>query len=211
MSHTLHRSGSEESLRNDFPLLAMAAGGFNREGSGPRLLELATILTKYETANAGVIGFPDKVTADNIDQAKELITDTAVIHAVFTSEEELIACLKELKEADLGISVTVSGIFDSVHECCHKSGLEPHTVNTSLGVWGNTEEKMPKDERVSEISSMCGHGMVPFSLVEDVVEKIKAGRMTPEQGAAKLTPACTCHIFNPERAERILKGFLEDK
>jgi len=57
---------------------------------------------------------------------------------------------------------------------------------------------------------MCGHGMVPFSLVEDVAEKVKAGKLTPLQGAIKLTPTCTCHIFNPERAERILSNFLEE-
>jgi hypothetical protein len=209
MSHTLHRSGTEECLKNDFPMLAMSAKDINREGSAPKLLELARIVAKYKTANAGVIGFPDKITPENIDQAKELITDTAVIHAVFTSEEELVACLKELKEAELGLSVTVSGLFNSVHECCHKADLEPHTVNNSLGVWGNTEEKLPSDDRIKDISSMCGHGMVPFSLVEDVAEKVKAGRLTPKQGAAKLMPACTCHIFNPERAERILKSFVE--
>lgn len=209
MSHTLHRSGTEESLKNDFPMLILGARGFNRDGCAPKLFEFMKIIVKYETANAGIVGFPEKLTVENLDKAKEVMNEAAGVHVVFKSEEELTACLKELKQADLGLSVVVSGLFNTVHECCHKAGLEPHTVNNSLGVWGNIEEKLPSDDRIKDISSMCGHGMVPFSLVEDVVEKIKAGKMTPKQGAAKLTPACTCHIFNPERAERILSRFVE--
>ena len=54
MSHTLHRSGTEECLKNDFPMLAMSLKDINREGSAPKLLELARI-AKYKTANAGVV------------------------------------------------------------------------------------------------------------------------------------------------------------
>lgn len=210
MSHTLHRSGSVESLKNDFPMLALGARGYNRDGCAPYLYRLAEIVTKYDTANAGVIGFPEKLTPENLERAKPLITDNAVIHAVFKREEDLIACMKELREADLGISVVVSGLFDTVHECCHRSGLEPHTVNISLGVWGNREECLPADSRISDISSMCGHGMVPFPLVEDIAEKVRKGKLSPHEGAARLAPSCTCHIFNLERAERILEQFASE-
>lgn len=208
MSHTLHRSGSVESLKNDFPMLALGARGFNREGCAARIFELAGIVVKYSTANAGIIGFPDKLTPENLKDAQPLFTDTTVFHAVFTDEKELAACMKELHEADLGISVVVSGLFDSVHSCCQKAGLEPHTVNMSLGVWGNTEEKLPQDERISQVSSMCGHGMVPFSLVEDAAEKVRSCKLSPHDAALRLSSSCTCHIFNPERAERILREYL---
>lgn len=210
MSHTLHRTGSVEDLKNDFPMLALGAKDMNREGCAPKLQKILEIFTKFDTANCGIIGFSEKVTPENLEEAKPILTDTGVVHAVFKSEEDVSACLKMIKDADLGISVTVSGLFDDVHECCHKADLTPHTVNTSLGVWGNTEEKMPKDERISRVSSMCGHGMIPFSLVEFVAEKIKAGKMTPEQAAMKIMPQCSCHIFNPERAARILASFAEE-
>lgn len=210
MSHTLHRTGTEESLQNDFPMLALGAKDFNREGCAPKLVQILEIFTKLDTANAGIIGMSEKVTADNLEEAKKLITDNAVVHAVFKSEEEVVKALKMIRDADLGISVTVSGLFGKVHACCKEAGLTPNTVNTSLGVWGNTEEKLPKDSRITEVSSMCGHGMVPFPLVESVAQKIKAGKMTPEQAAAKLFKQCSCHIFNPERAARILAGFAEE-
>lgn len=43
MSHTLHRSGSEESLRHDFTILAMGAKGYNREGCASKLLKVGEI------------------------------------------------------------------------------------------------------------------------------------------------------------------------
>lgn len=206
MSHTLHRSGSAKSLENDFPMHAMGARGFNRDGCGPRMKQFASIVLKYDNANAGIVGFPPKLTLDNIDEPN--YEDSTLVHIVFNNSDELTKCLKELKEADIGLSVTVSGVFDVVHKCCRGAGLIPHTVNMSLGVWGAVDKYMPDDTTVSEISAMCGHGMIPFSLVEDAVSKVKNGKLTPEKAAEGLTPTCTCHIFNTQRAVELLKKYL---
>ena len=186
MSHTLHRMGSEESLKNDFPMLTIGAKGFNREGCAPEQVKIGEIFLKHNPINAGRLGLDGELTPDRLDEALETITDSAVTHAVFRSEQDVIDCLKELKEADLGMSIVVSGLYDRVKECCHEVGLEPHTVNTSLGIWGNTEEKLPSDPRVVEVTTMCGHGMIPFTLVEAMVAKVKSGKMTPEQAADKM-------------------------
>lgn len=111
--------------------------------------------------------------------------------------------MKALKEADLGLSVVVSGLFDMVGECCKKSGLQPHTVEYSLGVWGNTA--LLADEPVMEINTMCGHGMVSVGRIQDVVKKIQSGRMTCEEGGKELGKTCTCGIFNWKRAAEILQ------
>lgn len=210
MSHTLHRTGSEESLKNDFAILTMGAKGFNRDGCAPEQVRIGEIFLKHNVVNAGILGMDGTLTTDRLPEALATIKDTAVTHAVLSSEEDLIACLKELKEADIGLSIVVSGLFDTVHECCNKAGLTPHTVNTSLGIWGNTKEKLPADPRVVEVTTMCGHGMIPFTLVEDMVKKIKAGRLTPEQAAEKVMPQCHCHIFNTDRAARILGEMAKD-
>lgn len=210
MSHTLHRSGSVESLKNDFPMLTLGARGFNRDGCAGEQVKIGEIFLKHNAVNAGILGMEGTLTADRLEEAANTITDSAVTHAVFRSEEDVIACLKELKEADLGMSIVVSGLFDTVHECCHEAGLEPHTVNTSLGVWGNVEEKMPKDSRVADVTTMCGHGMIPFTLVEDMVKKIKAGKLSPKEAAEKMMPQCHCRVFNTERAERILAEIAAD-
>jgi len=207
MSHTLHRSGSVESLQHDFPMHAMGARGFNRDGCADKMYALAEVIVmNYPVANTGIVGFEEKITRENLESdAKPLFEDSTMIHAVFTDPEQLTACLKELKEKDFGLSVTVSGLFDVVHDCCRKAGLEPHTVNMSLGVWGAVEKKMPAEEKISEISSMCGHGMIPFPLVEAAVEKVKSGKLTPEEAANQLVPTCTCHIFNPQRAAELIR------
>lgn len=210
MSHTLHRSGSVDSLKNDFPILAIGAKGYNRDGCAKELVKIGEIFLKHNVVNAGILGMDGSLTMERVDEALKVVSDNGVTHAVFRSEEDLVACLKELKEADLGISIVVSGLFDTVHKCCREAGLEPHTVNTSLGVWGNVEEKMPADSRVADVTTMCGHGMIPFTLVEDMVRKIKAGKMTAEQAAEKIMPQCHCHIFNTERAARILAEIAMD-
>ena len=196
MSHTNHRLGSEESLQNDFPVLALGAKDITRKGAAPKLQQVKEIYAKHNPVN--------------MTEMEREVNDNNVVHAVFNCEEDLVACMRELKEADTGLSITVSGLFDRVHECCREVGLAPHTVNISLGVWGNVEEKLPVDPRIAEVTTMCGHGMVPFALVTDVAEKIKKGRLTPEKGAQLLSGSCVCHIFNPERAARILKSFAED-
>jgi len=110
--------------------------------------------------------------------------------------------LKELREADLGQSVVVSGIFEYVDECLEKVGLKHHTANFSLGIWGKTE-KLPSED-ILEVTTMCGHGLISANLVKSMVEEIKAGTKTPEAAAKVLAPPCACGIFNPARAAKLL-------
>ena len=55
-----------------------------------------------------------------------------------------------------------------------------------------------------QLQSMCGHGMVAVGLIEDTVAKVKAGKLTPEQGAERLFQPCMCGIFNTDRAAKLL-------
>jgi len=134
----------------------------------------------------------------------EEVLDAAhgIVHAVFTNPETVSEVLKELKEADLGMSVVVSGIFEKVDECAEKAGLQHHTANFSLGIIGKTE-KLPSND-ILEVITMCGHAMVSANLVTTMVDEIKAGRKTPEEAAKVLAPQCACGIFNPARAAKLL-------
>ena len=51
---------------------------------------------------------------------------------VFDNPDAVKAVLTDLKSADLGVSVIVSGLIDRVHMCCHDSGLSLHAVEHSL-------------------------------------------------------------------------------
>jgi len=85
----------------------------------------------------------------------------------------------------------------------------PHTVEHSLGVWGK-RELLPKKE-VLEVSTMCGHGMVAFGLIEEAVADVKAGRSSPEKAARRLAEPCVCGIFNPVRAAELLRKMADQR
>ena len=202
MTHTLHRRGDGDTLEEDFPMLAMSAKGVNDEGSAERMKRLFQIMLKYDIVNFGDMKTGNKFTTD-VDAIMESIKDSSIVHAVFRDREELIRCMKELKEADLGISVVVSGIHDRVDECCHEAGIKWHITEYSLGVHGRTE-KLP-DEDFLEFSTMCGHGMVAANLARKMVLDVKKKRKTYKEAAEELAKQCCCGIFNPYRAEKLLR------
>jgi hypothetical protein len=55
------------------------------------------------------------------------------------------------------------------------------------------------------LSTMCGHGMVSHSLAKKLIDWVREGRRTPEQAASYMTRFCSCGVFNPTRAARILE------
>jgi len=205
MTHTLHRRGSRQSLEHDFPMLAIKAVGYNDEGSELKLRKFLEIARRHNPVNLGS-------TTNNVYQKPvEEVLDGAgkVSHAVFSSKEDLIAMMKDLKEADLGMSVVVSGLVDVVDECCQKAGIQRHTVEFSLGIWGKTELLPPDD--VLEVTTMCGHAMISPKFVQSVVEDVRAGKMTAEAAGKSLAPQCTCGIFNPVRAGELVAGLAAKK
>jgi hypothetical protein len=205
MSHTLHRRGTRENLKNDFVLFAMSAKGVNEVDSGGKLKRFLEIVQEHHPVNLG-----DMKTGNSFITSREIITnsvkDTSIVHGVFARREDLILALKAVKEADLGISVIVSGLMDEVHECCRSVGLKPHTCETSLGVWGTTD-RLP-DEDILRFTTMCGHGQIAFNLVAKIIEDVKQGKRTVEDGAKELARPCQCGVFNPERAAAMLEEIL---
>jgi hypothetical protein len=77
-----------------------------------------------------------------------------------------------------------------------------HSVGYSLGFEGNTE-KLP-DSDVLMLSTMCGHGMIAHSLAKKMIDWVKEGRRTPDEAASYLARFCSCGVYNPSRAKRIL-------
>ena len=207
MSHTLHRRGSAESLRDDMVVLMLPAHRCNdvdasKEEIGAKLRRFMEIGLEKGCICIGNASTGNITTLGGIQQVLDSTVEGATVHCVFDDEKKAVEMMKALKEADLGLSVVVSGLFDMVGECCKKSGLQPHTVEYSLGVWGTA---LLADEPVMEINTMCGHGMVSVGRIQDVVKKIQSGRMTCEEGGKELGKTCTCGIFNWKRAAEILQ------
>jgi hypothetical protein len=203
MSHALYRKGTPVNLANDFVIMMAVAKGRNDTGTIPKLKQFLDIVWRHKPTNVGEIT-TGSVHQVGIDGVAAGIFDTALINAAFDKVETLIQVLKEVREADLGLSITVSGLFDTVHECCRQVGLEPYGIEESLGIIGKTE-LLPADSLV-EIGTMCGHSLVSYRLIELMVEQIKAGQTTPETAAKTLAGQCICGIFNPARAKMLLEA-----
>jgi hypothetical protein len=206
MTHTLHRIGDNSSLKEDFVVLAMPSKDINHPGSGPKLRRFLEMALEAGAIKIGDARKGNEYYQGGIDRVLANVEDRAVVHAVFNDYDKLTKFLKVLKEEDLGMSVVVSGLFEMTEQCIKEVGLEKHTINQSLGRWGRTD-KLPALE-ILQLNTMCGHGMVTVGLIEHVVEKIKTGKITPEQGAEELFKPCMCGVFNPFRAADLLRTLV---
>lgn len=203
MSHTLHRKGTRENLSSDFVVFSMSAKEINHEGSAEKLKQFLRIACKHKPVNMGDMktGNMLKIPPEEIISR---VQDTSIVHAVFTDPDDVSRMLEEVKEAGLGTSVIVSGLFDEVRNCLCRAGLEPHTVEHSLGIKGQTHKLADAD--VLQVSTMCGHGMVSAGSVLKAVRDIKRGRMDALSAARQIARPCECGVFNPARAARLLQN-----
>jgi hypothetical protein len=204
MTNTLHRQGTLENLKNDYVIFAYTARGTNREGSAPKLQEFLRICLKYDPLNIGN-SRQGNIHQDDIDIQRLILNqgDGEVAVAVFSSLETLRKLVEELVQADLGISINISGLLDEVQECCRKAGIQRHSVEQSLGFWG-AKDRLPERE-ILMFNTMCGHGMVSFNLIRKMIEYVKLRRVTPRKAAKIMAKCCECGAFNPVRAERLLE------
>jgi hypothetical protein len=207
MTNTLHRQGTAEELKEDYVIFTTTARGINREGSAPKIHEFLRICKKYNPVNTGsskkgnilqdAIDFPDLVAG---------LGDGATSAAVFTDLDTLKKVIAELIEADLGISINVSGLLDGVQECCRAGGTERHSVEQSLGFWG-ANDRLPERD-ILTINTLCGHGLVSFNLIHKMIDYVKMRRLTPAEAAKIMGKCCECGVFNTARAEQLLEKML---
>ncbi len=210
MTNTLHRRGTSESLKNDYVIFAHTAKGITHEGSAPKLQEFMKICLKYHPVNIGD-GKQGNIHQDDIDIQRLISSqgDGAGAAAVFTDLDTLQKVIEELIQAELGISINISGLLDGVQQCCRHVGLERHSVEHSLGFWG-VRDRLPERE-ILELNTMCGHGMVSFNFIRKMIEYVKLRRLTPKKAAKIMAKCCECGVFNPIRAEILLEKFKTGK
>jgi hypothetical protein len=185
VTHTNHRQGLRENLKNDWVMLSLPYRG------PPVVMEKVEkyneICRRHHPIN------PDRPRAWYI--------------WVFDKRDNMEAALKDLAEVELGLSVVVSGLFDEVAECCRRASTGAHTVNQSLGFWGRTDKLPPRD--VLEITTMCGHGLIAPSLVWHLAEGIRQDEVAAPAACQELRKMCICDIFNHVRAEELMERLAE--
>lgn len=218
MTNTLHRYGGPETLEDDYIVFAMSAKGVNDEGSVEKFQRFLEIARRHHPINIGDAtrgGVHRPVKNMNPlahwfrkderdpDSLVKGINQPTVVSAVFDNPEAMKAFIAEVKEADLGLSVNISSLTGRARELAEQAGMTRHSVEYSLGFFGALD-KLP-DRSTLTLATMCGHGMVSFSLAKKMIEWVKGGRRTPEEASTYMARFCTCGIFNTTRSCRILK------
>jgi hypothetical protein len=184
------------------------AKGINSKGSGAKIQEFIRICLKYNPVNMGD-GYMGNILQEDVGVQKFLAdrADGEGAAAVFTDLDTLQKVIDELIRADLGVSINISGLLEEVQACCRKAGLERHSVEHSLGVWG-AKDRLPERD-ILEINTLCGHGMVSFNLIRKMVEYVRLRRLTPKKAANLMAKCCECGAFNPVRAEQLLEKMVK--
>jgi len=202
VTHTNNRQGTRESLSRDFVVLMMASRGINDKDAGPKVQEFLRMGYKHGPVNAGPARTGDRFMSDP-EKLVERLSGASIAHLVFDDREKVEAFIKELVEADLGLSVVVSGLFDEVDAVCQAADIKRHTTQCSLGVWGNVQS-LPREE-ILDITTMCGHSMVSFNLIRRMASEVRKGLLSIEEASRVMARPCSCGVFNPKRAEELLQ------
>ncbi len=217
VTNTLHRYGAPQTLKDDYIVFAMAARGINDEGSPEKLQRFTEIALRHGPINLGDATKGGIFRSSRLNplahwrRRKRLAADSirkgvdapTVVSAVFDTEEALVGFLVDLKEADLGISINISGLTERAAELARDAGIVRHSVEYSLGFFGNLD-RLP-DRATLQLSTMCGHGMLSFGFARKMLDWVRTGRRSPEECAEAMARFCSCGIFNTTRACRILR------
>ncbi|MFQ6079781.1 MAG: hypothetical protein ACE5NJ_11715 [Thermodesulfobacteriota bacterium] len=206
MTHSLHRRGDRESLKDDFVVLGCPATGINKKGSAPKTREFLRTCWKHGPVNLGDMKTGNTYNT-TIDDILDRVTDGTIVQCTFDNREKVVSLLKELKEKKPGISVIISGVADIVQGIMDEVGLgRIHTIEYSMGTWGKIE-RLP-DFEVLKLTTMCGHAMIANDLVGKMLRDIKRGRRTPEEASLQIAKCCTCGNYNVTRGTKLLEEML---
>lgn len=217
MTNTLHRFGPKEDFQDDYILFAMCTRGMNDQGAPEKLRKFLEICARHHPVNMGDgreggIHRPSRDLNPTVhwrrhddgsyEKVIEGVTEPTTVAAVFDKIDSLEACLKEVKAADLGLSINIAAVTDAAHQCSLNAGIRRHAVEYSLGFLGD-KTKLP-DAGTLSLSTMCGHGMVSHAFAQKMIDWVKTGRRSPKECARYMSRFCVCGIFNSHRAERML-------
>jgi hypothetical protein len=207
MTHTIHRRGCRESLEGDYVVLV-------REYAQPeKTREAVKILANHNPV--GLIKRRREIPLRymknwtegmNVNELVENPDPPKYVSGVYTKKGDVEGLVRDFVEAELGLPITISGVVDDVFDICEKTGTGPHTVMLSMETIGRTE--LLPDDKVLEITTMCGHGLVHQHLVKHLIGQVRKGRMTAEKAGLELGKQCICNSFNHIRAANLIEEYV---
>lgn len=223
MTHSNHRRGDRESLAGDYLVFTTDA----RQHDPAKLRKYVEILMSHNPVGLATRRFElekrirlryvrgwDKSKDRGIFESTSMeemrkMTDLSWGSAIYTSIDDVKGVLRDLKEADLGIAVVFTGLFEKVHEACEEVGTGPHTVNMSAESFGRLD--LLPEPRILELTTMCGHHMISPYLVKHLINQVKRGRITSEDASVEMAKQCTCNFFNVERGIKLIEAYSKSK
>jgi hypothetical protein len=218
MTNTLHRFGDADSFRDDYVVICVPSRGRNDENVVPKLRTFLQMALKYKPVNLGdsrhggalrpsrhmnPLAHWKRDTKPDFEAVVNGLDTATTAAAVFDNREAAEAFIKDVRAADLGVSINISTSIEGAQQCCQAAGLPRHSAGYSLGFEGKTEHLPSSD--VLSLATMCGHGMVSTSLAKKMIDWVREGRRSPDQACTYLSRFCSCGVFNPARAKRILE------
>jgi hypothetical protein len=221
MTNTLHRFGTADSFVDDYIVIAIPAKGAQGTGDPmPGLKRFLQIALEYGPVNIGdaINGgatrptrhhkmlehfFADRPNKPDFQAVIDGMTKPTTYSAIFDDRAKAEAFVSRIAAEDFGLSINVSSSVVNGHECCKAAGLKRHSIGYSLGFEG-IPDNVPNRHALM-LSTMCGHGMISLSFAKKMIDYVKENRMKPDKAAASLGRFCSCGIFNPTRAKRIIE------
>jgi hypothetical protein len=209
MTHSNHRRGDRESLDGDYVFFIVGPSVKQHPDRARKAVEILAANNPV-----GVIkrrtGVPLRYMRNWKEglELQELLDDPdppIYIAGTFESKKDVEGVVRDLAEAELGISTVVSGVFENTFEVCEKVGTGPHTANMSMETLGRTE-RLPED-RILELMTMCGHSFVGEHICRHLIDRVRKGKMTAEDAGLELGKQCVCNFFNPVRAAKIIEEY----
>lgn len=208
MTHTLHRTGSIDSLSGDFIVVAKAASGINSKGAKKKLSLFLTVAFEYGAVNGGH-GRGGCVYSHSLEHVLDKITEHSTVTVVFDDQSKMFNFIDYLVEEDMGLSIVISGIVDVVNDYCKRKGIAPHSMKHSLGIFGNNE--LFVKDKIMHITTMCGHSLIGIPLAEKLTENVRKGKITAKEASLNMAKICKCGIFNPNRGEQLIQELAKEK
>ena len=200
MTNTLHRYGNAESFYDDYVIFASPSSGKNDQDSIPKLKKFLEMALPFNPVNIGdpshggalrpckheaVTSHWHRDVQPQLRAVIDGIDEPASVAAVFDNLPAAENFLKALKDADLGLCINLSTSIEGAQRCAKFAGIAPHSIGYSLGFEGRTE-KLP-------------------NMGQKMIDWVKEDRRTPKEAVTYLARFCSCGIFNPARARRILE------
>jgi hypothetical protein len=217
MTNTLHRYGHSDSFRDDYIIFAIPSKGKNDEECIPKLKQFLRICAKYNPSNMGNGNrgsvAPERGLAPSAhwirndapdwERVIEGVNKAGTVSAVFASSEQAHSCLKEIIDADFGISVNMSTSVENAKQAADTCGIKRHSIEYALA-FNDPHDHLPNSQ-ILGLSTMCGHGMVSFNMARKMLDMVREGRRTTQQAVTTLVRLCPCGVYNPDRAKRLIE------